>query len=371
MKFIVSSTQLLKHLQQISGVLNPNTVLPVLLDFLFEIQDNQLTIMGTDLETVVKVKMNIEAREPGTVCIPARILLDSLKNIPEQPLTFTIDKTFGVEITSDTGKYKVVGESAENFPKEPVNDSSTSFTMPGTAIHTIINKCLFATSTDTLRPAMLGVLFELNANGLTTVATDAHRLVKLTRSDVSAKKNTSFIVPKKPLTLIKGLIPVTDNELTLSFNDKHLFVTQGESEIACRLIDARFPDYKVVIPSENPYQLIVNKSEFQNALRRVSVFSNKSTNQVALSIQGSELLLESQDIDLNFEGNERMTCSYNGEDMQIAFNAKFLIEMLSAIDTEEITIELSTPTRPGIIKPGEKVENEELLMLIMPLMINA
>lgn len=371
MKFIVSSTQLLKHLQQINGVLNPNTVLPVLLDFLFEIKDNQLTIVGTDLETVVKVKMSVEAREPGTVCIPARILVDSLKNIPEQPLTFTIDSTYGIEITSDTGKYKVVGESAENFPKEPVNDESAFFKMPGNAMHTIINKCLFATSTDTLRPAMLGVFFELNDKGLTTVATDAHRLVKWNRNDIKAKKPASFIVPKKPLALIKGIIPVSDEELTVSYNDKHLFVTQGESEIICRLVDARFPDYKVVIPSENPYNLNVNKSEFQNALRRVSVFSNKSTNQVALSIQGSDLLLESQDIDLNFEGNERMTCSYDGEDMQIAFNAKFLIEMLNAIDTEDIVIELSTPTRPGIIKPTEMVDNEELLMLIMPLMINS
>ncbi len=370
MKFIVSSTQLLKHLQQISGVLNANTVLPVLLDFLFEIEGNQLTIIGTDLETVVKVKMNIEAKEPGTVCIPARILLDSLKNIPEQPLTFTIDKSFGIEITSDTGKYKVIGESAENFPKEPVNDGTSSFKMPATVMHTIINKCLFATSTDTLRPAMLGVLFELNDKGLTTVTTDAHRLVKLNRSDIKSKKSASFIVPKKPLTLIKGIVPVTDEELTVSFNDKHLFVSQGESEIVCRLIDARFPDYKVVIPAENPYCLTLKKTDFLNALRRVSVFSNKSTYQVALTIQGSELLLESQDIDLNFEGNERMTCSYTGEDMQIAFNAKFMIEMLSAIDTDEIVIELSAPARPGIMKPTETAENENLLMLIMPLMIN-
>ncbi len=371
MKFIVSSTQLLKHLQQISGVLNTNTVLPILLDFLFEIEKNELTIVGTDLETVVRVKMSIESKEQGRLCVPARILIDSLKNIPEQPLTFTIDKSFAVEITSDTGKYKVMGENPESFPKDPVKEEAKSFVMPASAMQTIINKCLFATSTDSLRPAMSGLYFEISDTGLTAVATDAHRLVRLIRKDIKAKEKTSFIVPKKPLTLIKSLIPVADEEIIVGFNEKHLFVTHGESEIICRLIDARFPDYKVVIPPDNPYRLTVNKTDFQNALRRVSVFSNKSTYQVALSIQGSELHLESQDVDLSFEGNERMSCQYDGEDIQIAFNAKFLIEMLSAADTDEVLMELSTPTKPGILKPSESDENEDLLMLVMPLMMNS
>ena len=371
MKFIVSSTQLLKHLQQISGVLNSNTVLPILLDFLFEIKDNKLTVVGTDLETVVKVNLQIEAKEQGRVCIPARILLDSLKNIPEQPLTFTIDSSYAVEITSDTGKYKVMGENPDNFPKEPIAEESSSFKMPSSVMHTIINKCLFAASNDSLRPAMSGVFYDLSAKGLTTVATDAHRLVKFVRSDIKSKESASFIVPRKPLNLMKSILSITDEELTVAFNDKHLFVRQGDSEIVCRLIDARFPDYKVVIPPDNPYKLTVNKADFQNALRRVSVFSNKSTNQVALSISGSELQMESQDVDFSFEGNERMACSYDGEDMKIAFNAKFLIEMLSAADTEDVVMELSAPTRPGIMKPSENEENEDLLMLVMPLMMNS
>lgn len=373
MKFIVSSTQLLKNLQQIGGVLNSNTVLPILLDFLFEIQDNQLTVIGTDLETVVKVKIDIEAREEGKVCIPARILMDSLRNIPEQPLTFTIDKSYAVEITSDTGKYKIMGESPENFPRDPDSEDSDSFKMPATAMHAIIGKCLFAAGTDNLRPAMSGVFFELSKNMLTTVATDAHRLAKLTRTDVSNKKEASFIVPRKPLLLMKGLLPVSDEELVVSYNSKHLFVQHGASEIMCRLIDARYPDYRVVIPANNPYKLVVNKSNFELALRRVSVFSNKSTYLVALTITGSELGLESQDTDLSFEGNERMSCQYEGEDMKIAFNAKTLIEMLAATDTEEVVIELTSPTKPGILRPydgGEKKDSqEELLMLLMPLVI--
>ncbi len=370
MKFIVSSSALLKQLQQISGVINANTVLPILEDFLFEIEKNKLTVVATDLETVMKIHMDIEAKDSGKVCIPAKILMDSLKNIAEQPLTFTIDKNFSVEITSDNGKYKVMGENPDNFPKEPLADDASSFTVSSSALVTAINKTLFAVSNDDLRPAMTGVFFELDKKGFTTVATDAHRLVRYRRTDVSAPKNDTFIVPKKPLNLLKTALPDNDDELTVSYNSNHFFVKHGGTELVCRLIDARFPDYKVVIPSDNPYKLLVNKNDFQSALRRVSIFSNKSTNQVALSISGSELQLAAQDVDFSFEGNERMACQYDGENLQIAFNAKFLIEMLSATDTDEITVELSTPTKAGIIKPNEQNESEEVLMLVMPLMLN-
>lgn len=370
MKFIVSSSSLLKQLQHISGVISANTVLPILEDFLFEVDKNKLTVVATDLETVMRIQLEIEARESGKVCIPARILMDSLKNIPDQPLTFNIDKNFGVEITSDNGKYKVMGENPDNFPKEPAADDTTSFTISAAALVTAINKTLFATSNDDLRPAMTGVYFELDKKGVQFVATDAHRLVRYKRTDVSAPKNENFIVPRKPLTLLKAAIPVTDEELTLSYNSNHLFVKHGTTQMSCRLIDARFPDYRVVIPADNPYRLTVNKADFQSALRRVSIFSNKSTNQVALNISGSELQLAAQDVDFSFEGNERMKCQYTGEDLVIAFNAKFLIEMLSAADGDEVNIELSTPTKAGLIKPTDQDENEDLLMLVMPLMLN-
>lgn len=370
MKFIVSSTQLLKHIQQISGVISANTVLPILEDFLFDIENNKLTIVATDLETVMKIQMDVEAKDSGKFCIPAKILQDSLKNIPEQPLTFNIDKNYGVEITSDNGKYKVMGENPDNFPKEPEADEANSFAMPSSAMVTAINKCIFATSNDELRPAMTGVFFELSQDNITTVATDAHRLVKYCRTDVKCPEDAKFVVPKKPLNLLKNVLPNTEAELNISYSKNHLFLKHDNTELVCRLIDARFPDYKVVIPIDNPYKLTVNKNDFQNALRRVSVFSNKSTNQVAITISGSELQLAAQDVDFSFEGNERMSCQYDGEDLQIAFNAKFLIELLGAADTSEIVIELSTPTKAGIIKPTEKKENEELLMLIMPLMLN-
>lgn len=202
------------------------------------------------------------------------------------------------------------------------------------------------------------------------VATDAHRLVRYKRKDVSCPKSDSFIVPRKPLNLLKAAIPSSEDELTVSYNSNHLFVKHGTTQMSCRLIDARFPDYKVVIPADNPYRLTVNKSDFQSALRRVSIFSNKSTNQVALNISGSELQLAAQDVDFSFEGTERMKCQYNGEDIVIAFNAKFLIEMLSASDGDEVNMELSTPTKAGLIKPSDQDEDEELLMLVMPLMLN-
>ncbi|MFC0774234.1 DNA polymerase III subunit beta [Terrimonas alba] len=370
MKFIVSSSSLLKQLQHIAGVINSNTVLPILEDFLFEVEKNKLTVVATDLETVMRVQLDIEAKDSGKVCVPAKILLDSLKNIADQPLTFNIDKNFGVEITSDNGKYKVMGENPDNFPKEPGADDTTSFNITASSLITAISKTLFATSNDDLRPAMTGVFFELDKKGMQCVATDAHRLVRYKRKDVSCPKSDSFIVPRKPLNLLKAAIPSSEDELTVSYNSNHLFVKHGTTQMSCRLIDARFPDYKVVIPADNPYRLTVNKSDFQSALRRVSIFSNKSTNQVALSISGSELQLAAQDVDFSFEGTERMKCQYNGEDIVIAFNAKFLIEMLSASDGDEVNIELSTPTKAGLIKPTDQDEEEELLMLVMPLMLN-
>src|SRR6476661_3236279 len=218
MKFIVSSSQLLKQLQHISGVINANTVLPILEDFLFEVEKNKLTVVATDLETVMRIQLDIEAKDSGKVCIPAKILMDSLKNLPDQPLSFNIDKNFAVEITSDNGKYKVMGENPDNFPKEPGSDDTTAFTMPSSALVTAINKTLFAVSNDDLRPAMTGVFFELDKNFIQFVATDAHRLVRYKRTDAKAPKTDSFIVPKKPLNLLKNALPDNEDELTVSYN---------------------------------------------------------------------------------------------------------------------------------------------------------
>ncbi len=368
MDFIVSSSSLLKHLQNVSGVLSSNNVLPILEDFLFEIKKDKLVITATDLETVMKVKLDIEAKETGEICVPGRILLDYLKSNPDQPLTFHIDPdTLAIDITSDNGKYKVVGEKADDFPKSPEPDESHSFTLSSEVLSAAIQKSLVAVGNDELRAAMTGVYFELEPEALTCVATDAHRLVKYRYTGISCPEEAGFIVPKKPLNLLKNTLPGKGTVLTLTYNKSHLFVAFDELELICRLIDARFPDYRVVIPKDNPYKLFLNTSDFQGALRRVGIFANKSTNQVALSISGSELQLNAQDQDFSFEGNERMNCRYDGEDMEIAFNARFLAEMLSVAGSEEIRLELSTPGGAGIIRPVDKEENEDILMLLMPL----
>ncbi|MBS1730347.1 MAG: DNA polymerase III subunit beta [Bacteroidetes bacterium] len=371
MKFIVSSSLLLKNLQQINGVISANTVLPVLEDFLFEIQDKKMSVLATDLETVMRVQMDVESKSNGKVCIPAKILMESLKNIPEQPLTFNIDKNFGIEITSDNGKYKVMGENPDNFPKEPAAESTKDFEVSSSAFLSGISKALISVSADDLRPAMTGVLVELDDNEIRFVSTDAHRLMMYKRKDVVCSLQQNFIVPKKPLSILKNVLPENDDPLKISYNENHLFIQHNTTKLICRLIDARFPDYRVVIPKENPYKMIVNTNDFQSALRRVSIFSNKSTSQVILTISGSELQLAGQDVDFSFEGNERMTCQYDGEDLQIAFNAKFMIEMLAAVDAAEVAIELSTPNKAGIIRPLEQLEGEDIMMLVMPLMINS
>lgn len=371
MRFIVTSSALLKNLQQISGVISTNTVLSVLEDFLFELKGNTLTLTATDLETMMRVQMEVgDAQGAGRICIPSKILTEYLKNLPEQPITFNInDKDLSIEMSSDVGKYKIGGEKADDFPKEPAPGDTTTFNISSIAVIESINKTLFAVSTDTLRPAMTGVYFELAKDSLTFVSTDAHRLVKLSRTDISCPKQEGFIVPKKPLQQLRGTLPADDTQLEMSYNSSHLFVKSDKLSMSCRLIDARFPDYKAVVPTDNPYKLTINRNDFLGALRRVAIFANKTTNQVVLDINGNSVMVSAQDIDFSYEGKETLTCQYNGEDMKIAFNAKLMVEMLGNMYGDDIQLDLSTPTRAGIVRPTDKVENEDLLMLLMPLMV--
>lgn len=372
MKFIVSTTTLLKSLQTISGVINTSSVLPILEDFLFEIKAGKMTVFATDLETSMSTELKVEAKDSGRIAIPARILLDTLKTLPEQPLTFKVDeKTFGVEITSETGRYKLSGENADDFPKIPQPEAVTEINIPASALSNAIAKTLFAVSSDDLRPAMTGVLFQVSPDGMTFVATDAHKLVKLNRSDVKASKAAQFIVPKKALGLLKAALPVSDSGVNVSYNKSNAFFTFENTKLICRLIDANYPDYNAVIPQNNPNTLFINRLELQNAMRRISIYSNKTTYQVVLSIAGSELKISAQDLDFSNEATERLTCNYEGTDIEIGFNARFLIEMLGVLDSGEIEIELSTPTRAGVLRPTEKNDNEDLLMLVMPVMINS
>jgi DNA polymerase-3 subunit beta len=343
----------------------------VLEDFLFELNGNTLTLTATDLETMMRIELDVnDAQGKGRICIPSKILMDYLKNLPEQPITFNINESdLSIEMSSDVGKYRIGGEKADDFPKEPAPGDTTSFNMNSISLLESINNTLFAVSADTLRPAMTGVYFELAKDGITFVSTDAHRLVRFNRSDVKCPNQEGFVVPKKPLQQLRATLPADETALQLSYNSSHLFVNAGKLSLSCRLIDARFPDYKAVIPADNPYRLTLNRNDFISALRRVSIFANKTTNQVVLDINGNSLQLSAQDIDFSYEGKETLSCQYSGEDMKIAFNARLMIEMVNNLEGNEIQIELSTPTRAGIFRPAEKTENEDVLMLLMPLMV--
>ncbi len=373
MKFIVSSSSLLKKLQKAGGVLSTSNNLPILDDFLFEISSGSLTITASDLETTIITKMEVESKEDGLLAIPAKLLMDILKSFPDHPLTFTIDTgNFGVEISSDYGKYKLAGHDGKEFPKTPAMESPSSISINGMDLANIINKTIFASGNDDLRPVMSGVLFELGTDGVTWVATDAHKLVKLKRIDVTSDKGASFIMPKKPLNLLKNILAETEDDIKLEYNETNAMFQFGESRLICRLIDGKYPNYEAVIPKENPNVLTIERQSFLSSVKRVSIFSSKTTHQVRLKISGSELHLSAEDLDFSNEAKERLTCKYTGNDIEIGFNSQFLIEMLNNLGSDEINLELSEPNRAGILKPADGGDdNEDILMLVMPVMLNA
>ncbi len=374
MKFIVSSSALLKHLQAISGVLNTNTPLPILENFLFEVKTGELVISASDLETTMTTSLSVESKEKGKIAVPARILLDTLKTLPEQPLTFSIsEKTFQIEVSSDFGKYKLAGHDGEEFPRVPTIEKGASIELPSSVLAEAINKTVFATGNDELRPVMSGVFCQLNEDNLTFVATDAHRLVRYRRTDLKSKKASSFIIPKKPLMLLKGCLPQAENsKVKIDYNESNAFFSFDHFHLICRLIDGRYPNYEAVIPIDNPNKLSIDRASFLNSIRRVSIFSNKTTYQVKFKITGSEMQVSAEDADFSSEANERLKCDYAGEDMEIAFNARFMIDMLSNLGSEEVNMEMSLPNRAGLISPSKngKNESEEILMLVMPVMLN-
>ena len=371
MRFIVSTSTLLKHLQAVSGALSTSAVLPILENFLFEIRDGNLVISATDLQTSMTTALAVDSKEDGKIAVPSKILLDTLKTLAEQPISFSVDEnTFAIEISAGDGKYKLSGENGDDFPKIPTVNEASSVNLPASVLAEAINKTIFAVSTDELRPAMTGVYCQLSAQDLTFVATDAHKLVRYKRTDTRADKATSFILPRKALMLLKTALPTDDVNVNVEYNATSAFFKFANINLVCRLIDERYPDYEAVIPQNNTNKLTLERSLFLNCLKRVVIFANKTTHQVRLKIAGSELHISSEDIDFANEAHERIGCQYEGEDMEIGFNAKFLIEMLSNISGDEITIEMSTPNRAGLLSPTIKNENEDILMLVMPVMLN-
>lgn len=371
MKFSVSSSELLKQLQIASGAIGSNPVLPILEDFLFTIENKKLTIAATDLETSIATTIEVLADDDFSVAVPAKILLDTLKALPAQPVTFTVNgDNWGIEITSSYGKYKLAGENGADFPSIPEADSVETVKINSQYLLEGINNTVFATSSDELRPAMTGVYFQIENNKLVCVATDAHKLVKFTTYHLAGEVSTSFIVPKKALNLLKNALPANDG-VAISYNKANAFFSFGNMNLVCRLIDARYPDYNAVIPVDNPNQMTVNRADFQNSLKRIAIYANKTTNQVVLDISDKSLTVSAQDLDFSNEATEQMACAFEGSPMKIAFNAKFIVEMLGVLESEEVKMEFSTPSRAGILTPVEEANTDrDILMLVMPVMLN-
>lgn len=371
MKFIVNSAYLLKQLSNINGVITTNPVVPILENFLFELEKGGLTVTASDLQTSMITELQVESKEKGSIAVPARILLDTLKNLPEQPVTFSIDEsTYSVEIISDNGRYKLSGENATDFPKVPAVSSDFSAEISSEVLSRAVNNTIFATSNDELRPAMTGVYVNLGDKNTTFVATDGHRLVRYRRTDVKSDNGNAIIIPRKALNLLKATLPAENTEVVLNFNMANAFFKFGNIRMICRLIDERFPDYENVIPSGNNIKMTIGRNDLLGALKRISIYANKTTHQVRLKITGSELQISAEDLDFSNEANERLSCEHDGEDIEIGFNAKFLVEMLGNMDSDQIRLTMSAPNKAGVILPAEKDKAEDILMLVMPVMLN-
>lgn len=374
MKFIVSSSLLLKNIQALSGVLNSSNTLPILDDFLFELKDDKLFITASDLETTMTVSLEpTKSEEAGTVAIPARILLETLKTFADIPITFTINnETLGIEISAGDGKYKLCGHRSDEYPQMPALEDTTSLELKASILVNAINKTIFATGNDELRPVMSGVFCELTPDDITFVATDAHKLVRYRRTDAKAESSVSFILPKKPLNQIKNILAANDETIVkIEYNQTNAFFTFDNIFMVCRLIDGRYPNYDAVIPANNPNVLTIDRVSLLNSIKRVAIFANQSTHQVRFKISGKELTLSAEDLDYANEAKERLTCSYEGEDIEIGFNSRFLLEMLTNLDIDEVRFKMSAPNRAGLIMPVEaENEHEDILMLVMPVMLN-
>ena len=351
--------------------------MPIINCFLFHLDENLLTIRATDLETTLVTKIEVESgRLEGLtdIAVPSKLLIDILKSLDDVPLTFSVDDaTYGINISSGEGKYRLAGKNPETFPNMPEVRDTEAITVPGSALVNAITRTAFAASTDEMRPQMGGIFCDITPDNTTFVATDAHKLVRYRRSDIHSDNPTSFILPRKPVTMLRNILAAQkeEQEVKVEFNNTNAFFTFENFYIICRLVDGKYPNYEAAIPKENPNKLTVDRNSFLNTLRRVGLFANQASHQVRLSIQASELIVSAEDLEFSNDASEKLPCEYEGEPMEIGFNAKFLSEMVSNIDTEQILIEMSHPSRAGIIFPIREQEDspEDILMLVMPVML--
>ena len=370
MKFIISSGELLKNLQTLGLILNTNNTLPILDNFLFNIKENDLVVTSSDLETTLSSKIKIESTITVKVAIPAKLLVDILKSLPNQPLTFSMENNI-LEINSNNGKYSLSYMDGDEFPKSLILEDTSELNFNSKILLKIINSTIFASGNDDLRPVMSGVFFQINPNASCFVSTDAHKLVKYVRNDIKAEKGVEFILPNKPLNILKSILPEKSSEVKVLFNNNNAIFSFSSFRLSCRLIDGKFPNYEAVIPKENPNVLEIDRNMLLNSTRRASIFSSKTTNQVKFEIKGNLLHISAEDLDFNNKADETLECNYNGDNISIGFNSRFIIEMLNNLSSEMVKIELSSPNRAGLISPVPQNSNdEEITMLVMPIMLN-
>lgn len=375
MKFVVSSIELLNHLQAVSRVISSKNTLPILDNILFRLEKKSLELTASDLESTFITKLELEnVNGSGSVAIPARLLLDTLKEFPDQPLTFDVNTdSLTVVINSENGQFTIVGQNGSDFPQLPSlkEENKSNFEIGADVLLSGINNTLFATADDELRPVMNGIFCELSEDSLTFVASDAHKLVRYKRTDAKANGDSSFILPKKPASLLKNILTREQGSIIVEFDSKNAHFTLPHYTLVCRLVEGNYPSYNGVIPTDNPNKLIIDRLKFFNALKRVSVFSNQASNLIKLQLTGNQVTVSAQDIDFSISAYERIACQYEGDDLEIGFKSVFLIEILQNLQSSDVVMELSNPSRAGILLPLDKEnDDEDVLMLLMPMMIN-
>lgn len=373
MRFDVSSTALLSRLQSISKVIASKNSLPILDSFLFQLEENMLTITASDAETRLVTSVEVmNAQGGGLFAVSAKILIDPLKELPEQPLTFDInDENLEIFIRFQNGKYNFIGQKGDTYPSQkPLGDNAVSIHLDAQILLNGISRSLFATADDELRPVMNGIYFDIHTNDLTFVASDGHKLVRFCNTAVQSPCRASFILPKKSANLLKGLLAKEEGAIQIRFDDNNVYVHCANFEMISRLIEGRYPNYNSVIPQENPFKVTIDRIAIMTALKRVSLFSNQAISLVKLHLKENMMVVSAQDIDFSTSAEEKIMCSYEGVELKIGFKATFLIEILNNIHSEEVVLELADPSRAGVIVPSENEENENLLMLLMPMMLN-
>lgn len=374
MKFVASSATMLNHLQAISRVINSKSTLPILDCFKLELKGSKLTLTAADSETRLETWIEVSSAEgEGSLAINAKNLLDPLRELPDQPLTFDInDETLEVFIYYHNGKYNFVGLKGDEYPEpKPLSeDTSMSLTIDADMLLSGINRTVFATADDELRPVMNGIYFDITADNLTFVASDGHKLVRVTTTESKGEGRSSFILPKKPANLLKSLLPKETGAVTINFDENNAYITMSAYKMICRFVEGRYPNYNSVIPQNNTNTVALDRLTLLNALKRVSVFSNPSIGLVKLQLSEEKIVITAQDIDFLTAAEETIMCSYSGNVMNIGFKAAFLIEILDNIPSSDVRIELSDPSRAGLILPVEQEENEDMLTLLMPMMLN-